>query len=396
MRPRWLLVTLGLALLLATPSVLAQSGLSIDTQAQVSDTSLSEASPLKPGQGFQAATNVTTPAGEDIQWRVFVNASIDGDTNKSRNNSWTGQSSQALDLTFRAPEDEGPHSVAWTVTVQSRNASGSDAWTTEDTQERSVGFSVRKLASQPSADDVSATVTTANGSALNQLPTFTPSENVPLNSSVTVPDVERTDWQIQISAAVNGTTVVDRQLERTSGGTVDLPLQFSVPSDEGVHSLTWTVDVNYRNETSTAWTNLSLLEGSSQVTVQQLEAPTEPGLPWVWILGIGAVAVGGGAGAYYLLREPKQITYETSRSKAKRELDDRAAVETEEPEVHPQLKILEARAEDVRRMIELAEERHERGDITEHQYEQIREKKEDELEEIQQEMEQYRQEGAAE
>lgn len=252
--------------------------------------------------------------------------------------------------------------------------------------------------------------------------TATPGQEIVLVSNVTVPERNDTAWRVFLNGTVNGTQVGSVE-QLSDGGTVDLFFQFDAPQQPGDTSIDWTVTVQSKNlsanrtndtsqnETSgnqtsgnetqgnqtsdgnatATWRTETVEEGSIPFTVERLTPPPQPGLPWGWILGIGAVVLAGGAGAYWWTQRDTQIRGQ-ARSRAMQDLEGESfdAGAGQEPEVHPQVKILEARADDVRRMIELAKDRYERGDLTEHQYETIRERKEAELEEIQAEIDEYR------
>jgi hypothetical protein len=210
---------------------------------------------------------------------------------------------------------------------------------------------------------------------------------------VELPERDNTEWNVTAKVFVDGARVASGQQQTSSAGTLSFPLQFNAPGDEGTHEIRWQVVVEYRDTGDDAWTSLTTREDTAQIAVERLAPEPGPDIPWLWILIVGAVVVGGGAGAYYLFRPPKQIKGEP-RSQAMQDLEGETTTEPEEPEVHPQVKILEARAEDLRRMIELARERYEEGEITEHQFEQIKERKEADLEEVEADLEEYRQEGS--
>lgn len=265
----------------------------------------------------------------------------------------------------------------------------------------------------------------------------TPGQSFILWANVTVPDRENTSWRATLEASIDGTSVGAPEQLRATNGTAELPLQFQVPSDAeaGELSLDWTVVVESLNTSSpppenqttdnetggnetggnqtadngtttqdqqdpATWEEAETQSGSVTLTVVP---PTPPptGPPWGMIAGIGVaiLLVIGGVVAY--AKWPRQYEHDAGpRSQTLRDLEGGAGgggaatsgqtLERKEPEVHPQVKILQARASDVRRMIDLAKERHDRGDITEHQFNMIREKKEAELQEIEEEIEAYR------
>jgi ribosomal protein S16 len=386
-----MLVTLGLALLLVAPGALAQEA-TLETQASSNGESLQDASPLEPGDPITVTANVSTTGDADREWRVFLNATVEGASNTSVEETWTGEQTVEVDAQLTAPDEEGPHALAWTVLVQSRTSDG--AWTNETQTEEREGFEVRKPAPPPSEEDVEVDVTARDGQSISELGTLNPNEQVILDAEITLPERERTEWNVSASVTINGTQVAEAQQQRSQSGTFSFPLQATAPSEEGDVDLAWEVVVEYRDSGEDTWNEVTTRSEQATVAVEQPTVEPGPGIPWLWILVGAAVLVGGGAGAYYLFKPPEQIKGEP-RSQALQDLEgeDAAAAETDEPEVHPQVKILEARAEDLRRMIELARERHEEGEITEHQFEQIKERKEAELEEVEEEIEDYRQES---
>ncbi len=267
----------------------------------------------------------------------------------------------------------------------------------------------------------------------------TPGQSFILWANVTVPDRENTSWRATLNASIDGVAVGQPEQLRATNGTVELPLQLQIPSDAeaGDLDLDWTVVVESLNTSSPppsnetdsnqtggnetggngtsedqttddgtttqeepTWEEAGTRTGTITFTVAP---PTPPptGPPWGLIAGIGVAVllVIGGVVAY--AKWPRQYEHDSGpRSQALRDLEGGGGgggaaaggqtLERKEPEVHPQVKILQARASDVERMIDLAKERHERGDITEHQFNMIREKKEAELEEIEAEIERYR------
>jgi hypothetical protein len=392
MRTRRLLVTLGLALLLAAPGALAQET-SIDTRAVSGGESLAEASPLEPGDPITVETNVSTTGETDREWRVFVNATVENAQPEAASvDNWTGEQTVEISTDLEAPQSEGTYALAWTIVVQSRTADGDWVNETDGEQEHREGFEVRERAPPPNAEDIDVEATIEGGS-IDELGNVTPNEDVILETAVQLPERNDTVWNVTARAFVDGTRVASGQ-QQANGGQLTFPLQFSAPGEEGDHELRWEVVVEWRDQADDEFTPLTTEEEQATFGVQPLAPEPGPDIPWLWIVIVGAVLVGGGAGAYYLFKPPEQIKGEP-RSQAMQDLEGGAAAEAEpeEPEVHPQVKILEARAEDLRRMIELARERYDEGEITEHQFEQIKERKESELEEVEEEIEEYRQES---
>lgn len=245
---------------------------------------------------------------------------------------------------------------------------------------------------------------------------------IKLIANVSVPQRENTTWRAFLNASVDGEPI--EQLPNTSrpienGGSTSFAAQFTAPNTTGNASITYTLTVQYRqmqgnrtgNQTdngtgsnatdgnqTAGWQDAEGFpqEGQISFTVARLAPPPQPSLPWGWILGIGAVVVAGGGGVLWYSRRDRQIRGR-ARSQAMQDLEGES-FEKDEPtegEAEPQLKILQARAEDIRRMIDLAKERYEDGDLTEHQYETIRERKETELEEIEQQIDEHREGGTA-
>lgn len=391
MRTRRLFAALGLALLLSlSPAAVAQEDASLSVDAFSGDRPLSEASPLEPGDPISVTANATTP-DDGREWQLTVSASFGQEDNGSAVADWEGQSTGEQSVSSTAPQENGTYVVEWNVTLEARETEA-DEWTVEQTDEGRESYSVQQRAQAPSEEDVSVDVRTGDGGTIHELGNVTPNQGILLEADVDFPDRERIQWNVTARVFLDDVRVASGQ-QQTSGGSVSFPLQFNAPGEEGATDLRWEVVVEYRDEADEAWTPLTTQEDTATFAVEPLAPPPDPGIPWLWILIAGAVVVGGGAGAYYLFRPPKQIKGEP-RSQAMQDLEGGAAsAEPEEPEVHPQVKILEARAEDLRRMIELARQRYEEGEITEHQFEQIKQRKEADLEEVEEEIEAYRQEG---
>lgn len=246
----------------------------------------------------------------------------------------------------------------------------------------------------------------------------TPEQAITLVSNVSVPDRANTTWRVFFNATADGAPIDQLPSEGRpveNGSSTSFAAQIAAPNETGPSQISYTVTVQAQNTTAQTagndtgqngtdgnqtgnqtaapptWETVAVQEDAISFSVQSLAPPPGPGLPWGWILGIGALVVAGGGTAYWWTNRDVQIRGQ-ARSSAMQDLEGETFEQPAdtEPEVHPQLKILEARAEDVRRMIELAKDRYERGDLTEHQYNTIRERKEAELEEIQGEMDEYR------
>lgn len=236
-----------------------------------------------------------------------------------------------------------------------------------------------------------------------------PGQPIHLVANVTPPDDNDTAYRAFLNGTLAGQPI-DGITSQSNGEPMTLPIQLSAPNRTGNATLTWTLTVQQKDLTAggnqtgngtgnqtqgnatAGWRTVEEFPQSEELTftVAPIAPGPQPGLPWAWILAGGAGVVVGGSAAYWWRTRDRQIRGE-ARSKAMRDLEGESfEEEPEEPEVHPQLKILQARAEDVERMIELAKERHESGDLTEHQYKTIRERKEAELEEIHEEMDEYR------
>lgn len=246
---------------------------------------------------------------------------------------------------------------------------------------------------------------TAGGPPLD---TVHPGDEVFVFANVTVPDRNDTAWRAYLNGTVNGTSVGSATQQLAGNGSMELFFSYTAPRQPGNYSLDYNVTVQSQDVSANAtdgnetgdngtapWRTEHVEDDAIGFTVEAL-TPPDTGFPWAallpWLVGVGVVAAGGGA-AYWWTHRDRQIRG-TARSKAMQELEGESfEAGDEEPEVHPELKILEARADDVRRMIELAKERYEDGELTEHQYETIRDRKESELEEIQAEMDDYREQG---
>lgn len=265
-----------------------------------------------------------------------------------------------------------------------------------------------------------------------------PGQSFILWANVTVPDRENTSWRATLNASLDGTPLPGPEQLQATNGTLEIPLQFQVPSsaEAGEQTLAWTVVVeslntsspppsngtdgnqtsgNETTENETTENGTATQDGEDQATWEEVEtqtgtmtftvappAPPPTGPPWGIIAGIGVALLLVVAGVVVYAKWPRQYGHDAGpRSQTLRDLEGPGSgagatggtgqvLAGKEQEVHPQVKILQARASDVRRMIDLAQERHERGDITEHQFNMIREKKEAELEEIEEEIERYR------
>ncbi len=392
MRPRQLIALVGLLSLVMAPLVGAQ-GTDVASEVEVTTQGepLADASPVDPGQAVSVTASVTVPSDDAREWRAFLNATTQGTTNQTTA-AWSG-GQQALTGDLEAPSSGGDYQVTWELTVQSRNTTTAGAnWTTEQDRQGRQAYSVQQA--PPQASEITVTVGgTAGGDELAGQTNLTAGETIVLNASAALPDRADTHWRLIVNASIGGAQVVSERIQGTDRARLSVPAQASAPSEPGDHELAWTVTVEYRdaNRANATFEPVTEQTGAISFGVEPLAPPPGPGLPWGWILAIGAVAVAGGGVAYWWTQRDTQIRGQ-ARSSAMRELEGETFDEPAdaEPEVHPQLKILEARAEDVKRMIELAKDRYERGDLTEHQYNTIRERKEDELEEIQAEMDEYR------
>lgn len=239
---------------------------------------------------------------------------------------------------------------------------------------------------------------------------------------VHLPEGNGTSWR----AFLNG-SVADEDLEPATqlssrGGPLELSRSFNVPLDaEDSVAVAWVITVQRlvepapnatRNGTGNAtdnetdgnatapaeprWETAETFDGATSIAIPA--PPPPPGPPVPLYLAAAVLVLLLVAALVLLKRRPRQIkAAPRSRTLQELEEEDRAArsakrtpvtaPERAEPEVHPQVKILEARAKDVKRLIGLAKERHEMGQITEHQFKMIRDKKEAELERIHQEIE---------
>lgn len=381
MPPRWPIVVAFVVLAGLAWTAAAQA-----EPVDVSVEAIAEGEPLEvafPGQTLTVFANVSVP--EDGEHRAFLNVSVDGEPVASAPPTQAEGGAIETSTWFAAPDEHGNHTLAWAVTVESQDEQG--AWSTESEEEGTVSFTVEER-SPPSAEEVTVTVDMGE-----QDEAFTPGEQVLAVANVTVPDRAQTAWRATFVIEAEGEQVADALHQQSGAGTIELPAQFQAPLDEGEHDHAWSVIVEYRgtNTEDAPWEEVSMEEGSFALTVESPVAPPTEPFPWVWVLVIGAVLVGGAGGAYWWTQRDRQIRGH-ARSEAMQDLDGESFEQpaSRDPEVHPQLKILEARQEDLRRMIELAQERYEAGDLTEHQYETIRERKEQELEQVQAEMDEHR------
>jgi hypothetical protein len=147
----------------------------------------------------------------------------------------------------------------------------------------------------------------------------------------------------------------------------------------------------------TTWERVDAASLSYDLDVKK-PAPPPDGLPWLVIGGL--VAAGGAlaAGGAYVYRR-RQGPRAPRRSQALQELeaeDDEEVqqqVEQERAEERKsrELRILEAKAEDHQEGIERARKRLEEGELTEHQFERIKERKEEALQDVLDEIEEKKQ-----
>ncbi len=382
MTPR-LPFVLAFAIALLCPLAAAQTG-DVDVQVEA----VSQGEPLDmvaPEQVVHVNANVSVPE-DGAEHRAFLNVTL-GDEVHQAPVAQAEQGQIETGTSFQAPSQEGDHELAWTVTVE--RSDGGD-WTTEHVEEDTVSFTVQEPA-PPDPEDVTVTVEPIVGG--QPLSNVTPGEQVLVYANVSVPERDQTAWRAELNVSVDGDQVDDVRQQRSGAGTIELFTIVQAAQTEGDHELGWTVTVDYRDTArqGTDWEQVLEEEDSHAFSVASPTLPPGPGIPWLWILIVGAVLVGGGGAAYWWTQRDRQIRGH-ARSQAMQDLEGESFQESAaaEAEVHPQLKILEARAQDLRRMIELAQERYEAGDLTEHQYETIRERKEDELEEVQTEMDEYR------
>lgn len=383
MPPRWSIVVAFVVLAGFAWTAAAQT-----EPVDVSVEAIADGEPLDvafPGQAVDVYANVTVP--EDGTYRAFLNVSLDGEPVSSAPAEHAEAGVIETSTGLAAPEDVGDYVLGWTVTVQSQDETG--AWETQHEEEDSVSFTVEERA-PPAAEDLTVEVEIWGE---DEDPTFTPGQQVLAVANVTVPERAQTAWNATLILEADGETLETVTHQQSSAGLIELPAQFRAPSEEDAHEHAWTVVVEYQdtNDEEAAWEVVSTEEGVLAFTVESPVAPPAPTFPWVWVLVIGALLAGGGGAAYWWTQRDRQIRGH-ARSEAMQDLEGKSFQEpaASESEVHPQVKILEAREEDLRRMIELAKERYEAGDLTEHQYRTIRERKEGELEEVQAEMEEYR------
>lgn len=233
---------------------------------------------------------------------------------------------------------------------------------------------------------------------------LTPGQQIQILVNVSVPEKNNTEWRAFVNGSLEGAPIEalpDGAIAIENGGYTRVAASTQAPNTTGPATLASNLTVQYRSVDTNATqgnesANWTTAQGFPHVDafafqVQELTIEPGPGLPWGWILGVGALAAVGVGGVYWWTTRDRQIRG-TARSQAMQDLESDQFEEQapDEPEVHPQAKILEARAEDIQRMIVLAKERHERGDLTEHQYETIRERKQAELDEVEAKIEEYR------
>ncbi|MGH2670342.1 MAG: hypothetical protein ACRDH5_14700, partial [bacterium] len=229
-----------------------------------------------------------------------------------------------------------------------------------------------------------------------------PGQPLVLWAGVHLPERDNTSWRAYVNGSIGGDPFTGGTGAWPAGGSRELiTTQFQVPGDaEDNVTVGFVVVVESRNATdaNATWERELRRAGTIDLDVIAPEVPpTRP--PWGFIAAVlGIVLAGVAVGVYAKRRRPRQIRGEAPRSRSLQELEreDRQArgkrvqEAPAKAEAHPQLKILEARAADVRRIIELAQERKDRGELTEHQLKTIRDKKEAELQRIEEEMAGYR------
>ncbi len=155
---------------------------------------------------------------------------------------------------------------------------------------------------------------------------------------------------------------------------------------------------NGTTNTTTVWAEVG--SGTLNPTVDIVQPPTPPAGPdedpnWLLIGAVGAVVAASAVGGYALYKR-RQEPLAPRRSRALQELeaeqerkpDARAEAMEEAREAQEQaqqsreVQILEAKAEDHQRGIDLARKRLDQGEITEHQFQRIKERKEEALERV--------------
>lgn len=174
---------------------------------------------------------------------------------------------------------------------------------------------------------------------------------------------------------------------------------FALGDVEGTRTFTVNVTVYEANTTEvnstdgngtrnvTTWEHVEDASLEYDVTVKA--PPTGPPEGPPWLLIAGAVVAAAAAGGTYVYRR-RQGPIAPRRSQALQELeaedDEEFEQQVQEERVAErksrELRILEAKADDHRQGIERARQRLEEGELTEHQFERIKERKEGALEDV--------------
>lgn len=169
----------------------------------------------------------------------------------------------------------------------------------------------------------------------------------------------------------NGTEISGTRtgpIDPNTSRAAPLPLTVPTESSPGSRNLTLRGTVEVRQDGN--WT---VAGNTTRNLTFQVIAPTPGPRPFPVVpvaLIVTAVALGS-AGAYLHLRQPdRRMPPERSQEEIERGIDQR------------QESIQEAKRRDIEESIERARQRYEAGDLTEYQFERIKERKQDQLDEL--------------
>lgn len=169
----------------------------------------------------------------------------------------------------------------------------------------------------------------------------------------------------------NGTEISGARtgpIDPNASRATPLPVTVSPEASPGSRDLTLRGTVEVRQDGN--WT---VAGNTTRNLTLQIVAPTPGPRPFPVVpvaLIVTAVALGS-AGAYLHLRQPdRRMPPERSQEEIERGIDQR------------QQSIQEAKRRDIEESIERARQRYEAGDITEYQFERIKERKQDQLDEL--------------
>lgn len=156
-------------------------------------------------------------------------------------------------------------------------------------------------------------------------------------------------------------------LQPNSSGLVLIPFQVPAGTPEGTRNVTLLGSVQARQDGN--WTHLG--NTSINVTFRVVHPTPPPTFPVVPVTIVAAAVGLAGAALYLRLQKPDQeLPPEPTEQEVQRGIEERRQ------------SITEAKRRDIQESIDRARDRFESGEITEYQFERIKERKEDQLREL--------------